>query len=67
MATKQNSCLTSLSFRGLVNPLTPIFSSISLTEADKFNYYLEIQSKLVPRISIISLNPLKLPSNQICI
>ena len=57
MATKQNSCLTSLSLRGPVNLLTPIFSSISLTETDKFNYCLEIQSKLVARISIFSLNP----------
>ena len=58
------SYLTSLSPRGLVNPSTPTFGSINLTE-NKFNCCLEIQSKMAARISICTLNPLKLHSNQI--
>ena len=34
---------------------------------NKFNRCYEIQSKMAPRISICTLNPLKLPSNEIYI
>ena len=63
---KPLSFLTSLSRRGPVNPSTQTFGNINLTEAmDVIFLLLGIRSKTTARISICTLNTLKLPSNQV--
>ena len=57
---KPFSYLTSLFRRGPVNP-----SILTYRKNKKFNCFLEIQSKKAARISICTLDPLKLSSNQI--
>ena len=58
------SDVTFLSWLGKsVNPNFSLYQSD--TNNSKFNFCLEIQSKTVTRISISTLNPLKLPWNQI--
>ena len=66
MGLRENLYLTSFSRCRPVNLSNPNFWQYqSKRNNDKFNCCLENQSKTAARISVSTLNPLKLPSNQI--